>query len=70
MKKITLASIILASIAICTMILGSFVSYPPEVDATEMQNIYLSRIIGFGIPVLIANLFCFFNVALCMEKKR
>ena len=34
---------------------GSFVTYAPSVDATAMQNIYLTRIVHYGSAIALLN---------------
>jgi hypothetical protein len=36
-------------------VLGSFVTYAPSVDATAMQNLYLTRIVRYGSAIAHLN---------------
>jgi hypothetical protein len=36
-------------------VFGSFVSYAPSIDATAMQNIYLTRILCYGSAIALLN---------------
>ncbi len=45
--------LLLAAVGITAwLIVGSFVTYGPSVSATEMQNIYLRRIVNLGALLL------------------
>jgi hypothetical protein len=50
------AALLCISIAITAwFVFGSFVTYAPSVDATAMQNIYLTRIVSYGSAIAILN---------------
>jgi hypothetical protein len=36
-------------------VLGSFVTYTPAIDATTMQNIYITRILHYASAIAILN---------------
>ena len=57
-------SVLVGSIVLTTIfIVGSFVDYVPWISSRDMQNIYLGRILRYGIPIVllqvIALLFVF-----------
>jgi len=52
-KYITIAVLIISIVLTVFFIVGSFVDYAPGMRAEDMQNIYLSRIIRFGVPIIL-----------------
>jgi hypothetical protein len=51
-------------------VLGSFVTYTPSVDATTMQNIYLTRILHYGSAVAILNILAILSMELGRKSGR
>jgi len=51
-KRITVVLLALGVALTAIFMVGSFVSYAQPISSTRMQNIYLSRITTFGLPIL------------------
>ncbi len=50
------AVLLCASIlVIAWFIVGSFVTYAPSVDANTIQNIYITRIVHYGLAIAVLN---------------
>jgi hypothetical protein len=45
-------------------VFGSFVTYAPSVDATAMQNIYLTRIVHYGSAIALLNAFAILSLGM------
>ena len=52
-KRITIGLLLLGMALTFFFVVGSFVSYAEPISATRMQNIYIRRILGFGIAMLV-----------------
>ncbi len=53
-RKYAIISVLIISIVLTAFfILTSFVDYAPGMRAEDMQNIYLSRILKFGVPIIL-----------------
>jgi hypothetical protein len=57
--SISMMLLCLSLLTIAWFIVGSFVSYTPAVDATAMQNIYISRILHYGSMIAVLNFLAF-----------
>ena len=56
-KQIALGLLIaVSSILMVILIAGSFVTYAQPISSTAIQNIYIGRIINFGVPILVLQL--------------
>jgi hypothetical protein len=42
-------------LVVAWFIVGSFVTYAPTVDANTIQNIYISRIVHYGLAIAVLN---------------
>jgi hypothetical protein len=51
-------------------VLGSFVTYTPSIDATTMQNIYLTRILRYGSAIAILNALAVLSIGLGRRSRR
>ncbi len=51
-KWIAVVLLLAAAGVTAWLVIGSFVTYGPSVSATEMQNIYLRRIVNLGALLL------------------
>jgi hypothetical protein len=51
-------------------VFGSFVSYAPSVDATAMQNIYLTRILHYGSAIALLNALAILSLGVNDLKSR
>lgn len=47
-KNIAMTLLMLSVALTCYLIVGSFVSYAPSIDRSELQNIYIGRIVSLG----------------------
>lgn len=45
----------LSIVVIAWFIVGSFVTYAPSVSANSIQNIYISRIVHYGLAIAVLN---------------
>ena len=52
------------------LILGSFVTYTPAIDATTMQNIYIGRILHYGSAIGLLNLLAIASLVTSREVWR
>jgi hypothetical protein len=50
-KSVAMALLALSIVLTAWLILGSFVTYTPSVTATEIQNLYLGRIVRLGATI-------------------
>jgi hypothetical protein len=51
-------------------VFGSFVTYAPSVDATAMQNIYLTRIVHYGSAIALLNALAILSLGMNDLKSR
>lgn len=53
-RKPIVMGLLFASIVLTVVLItGSFVTYAQPISSTDMQNIYLDRILRFGVPILL-----------------
>lgn len=52
-KRIAIGLMVASIIATGALMIGSFVTYAQPIGSADMQNLYISRTLTFGIPVLV-----------------
>ena len=55
-RKSILVLLLISIVLLINLFISSFVTYAEPINSNEMQNIYISKIIYNGLPVLIINL--------------
>jgi hypothetical protein len=62
--------LIISILVTAWFVLGSFVTYAPSIDATTMQNIYLTRILRYGSAIAILNALAVLSLGLGRRSRR
>ena len=53
LPRITTGLLLLSLVLTVVFVIGSFVTHAEPMSSTDMQNIYLGRILRFGVPILL-----------------
>ena len=63
MKRLSIALVAASVVGLILLLIDSHTTYTPAITATEMQNIYISRIITYSVPILVVQAILLFIIA-------